>query len=214
MACSVGDGMTAAIDIRGALYLLGLEESGGKHSGETEFLTDPRSVTSERLRAQTFVQALPLRSIMVMTDGVADPYFPNNPGRLRLYADLILNGVLDFPGLDMKSLLRAFGERGLELPDLSKYSYLIDTPVRPDEWLKVRIRQSDRFAMEKNLSLSSLLADWPPAWLLAGASGQPMNEMAEGSSQEERLRIWLDAFYVRGEFDDRTLAILQRREAR
>jgi hypothetical protein len=209
MACSVGDGMTAAIDQTGSLQLLGLEESGGKYSGETEFITDPRSVTAARLTAQTFARVLPMRSVMVMTDGVADPYFPNHTEIYRLYADLILNGILEITDDELDAKLAELQSQGITLPDLNKYSYLIDTPTGSEERMPARIRQSDRFAAEMNLTLKELL-EWPPALLIAGAAGDPMNDAAKGAPPEERLRIWLDSFYVRGEFDDRTLVILQR----
>ena len=32
---------------------------------------------------------------MVMTDGVADDYFPNEPNMLELYGDLVLNQVIE-----------------------------------------------------------------------------------------------------------------------
>ena len=209
MACSVGDGMTAVIDQTGLMQLLGQEESGGKYSGETEFLTDPRSVTKARLTAQTYACVLPIRSLLVMTDGVADPYFPNHSEIYRLYADLILNGVLKIAGGEVEAKMAELQSQGIALPDLSKYSYLIDTPIGTEERMPARIRQSDRFAAEMNLTLKELLK-WPPALLIAGAAGEPMNDIVQGAPPEERLRIWLDSFYVRGEFDDRTLVILQR----
>ncbi|MGO4885722.1 MAG: PP2C family serine/threonine-protein phosphatase [Bryobacteraceae bacterium] len=212
MACSVGDGMTAAVDTTGTLHLLGLEESGGAHSGETEFLTDDRSIAAGRLASETFVLVSPLRALMVMTDGIADPYFPNNPGMLRLYADLILNGIPDI-SVDPEALQDALLKSGREMPQLAKYSYTADTPVGPEERMQALIRQSDRFANELDMKLSDLLA-WPPALLLAGAQGDPMNELSAKAPPEERLRIWLDSFYVRGEFDDRTLVVMQREAGR
>ena len=40
-----------------------------------------------------------------------------------------------------------------------------------------------------------------------------MTDQARESPTSTRLRLWLDAFYVRGEFDDRTLIALFRAEA-
>ena len=208
MTCGVGDGMTAAIDTKGTLHLLGSEESGGKHSGETEFLTDARFVSPERLAAATFFLIGPLRAVMVMSDGVADPYFPNNPGMIRLYADLLLNRVLA-SGVDRDAAIKAKSEHASGFPDLDRYSYQVQTPVGLEEMMSARVRQSDLLANALQVQLDDLIK-WPPDLLAAGALGDPMNEQFEGATTKERLRIWLESFYVRGEFDDRTLVILHR----
>jgi hypothetical protein len=202
LACGVGDGMSAAIDAAGRLHLLAAEESGGKYSGETEFLTDQRTIEPDRLAASTYPFLGPLRALLVMSDGVADPYFPNDPGMLRLFGDLIVNGVLTVPGVDEEAIGRV--ER-----DLSKFSYAVDTPISPTERLRARIRQSDRLAELIGISLEEILK-WPPLLLLGGARGEPLAESFGGAPAAERLRMWLDAFYVRGEFDDRALVVLYR----
>lgn len=203
LACGVGDGMSAAVDAAGGLHLLAPEESGGKYSGETEFLTDTRTIEPARLAASTYPFLGPLRALLVMSDGVADPYFPNDPGMLRLFGDLIVNGVFAVPGVSKEEIDR------VEERDLSRFSYLVDTPTSPTERLRARIRQADRLAEQIGISLKTIL-EWPLKLLLGGARGEPLAESFVSASADERLRLWLDTFYVRGEFDDRTLAVLYR----
>src|SRR5262249_27471833 len=93
MACQVGDGLTAAITANGQISLLG-EPDSGQYSGETDFLTSHHKLKPENLCPRTFVLVQPIRALLVMTDGVADDYFPPDPGMARLYADLVLNGIL------------------------------------------------------------------------------------------------------------------------
>ncbi len=93
LACQVGDGMTAAVDLDGKLQLLG-EADSGDYSGETDFLTSQKKLERANLSRKTYAFFRPLRALLVMTDGVADDYFPNDPGMLRLYDDLKANGVL------------------------------------------------------------------------------------------------------------------------
>jgi hypothetical protein len=202
LACGVGDGMSAAVDAAGGLHLLAPEDSGGKYSGETEFLTDTRTIEPARLAGSTVPFLGPLRALLVMSDGVADPYFPNHPGMLRLFGDLLVNGVLAVPGASEEAI-------GKVECDLSKFSYLVDTPTSPTERLRARIRQAQRLAESSGITLGVAL-EWPPQLLIEGARGEPMTESFDQASAAERLRLWLDTFYVRGEFDDRTLVVLYR----
>jgi hypothetical protein len=195
--------MSAAVDAAGGLHLLAPEESGGKYSGETEFLTDTRTIEPARLAASTYPFLGLLRALLVMSDGVADPYFPNDPGMLRLFGDLIVNGVFAVPGVSKEEIDR------VEERDLSRFSYLVDTPTSPTERLRARIRQADRLAEQIGISLKTIL-EWPLKLLLGGARGEPLAESFVSASAAERLRLWLDTFYVRGEFDDRTLVVLYR----
>jgi hypothetical protein len=76
--------------------------------------------------------------------------------------------------------------------------------------MHVLIRRSDQFALEMNQPLEELLK-WPPVSLLLEACmAPPMCENLMDLSPAGRLKVWLDAFYVRGEFDDRTLVIMHR----
>jgi hypothetical protein len=80
---------------------------------------------------------------MLMTDGVADDYFPNDPGILRLYEDLMNQGIIG--------------------PALNRHE-------------------------------------------IAG------QEVEQKISAQEKLRKWLDSYYVKGSFDDRTLVVLYRED--
>lgn len=99
LACQVGDGATAVVEEGGGLRLLG-EPDSGSFSGETDFLTSRHRLKAESLDSRTHTFVGRLRTALVMTDGVADDYFPSDPGLLRLYADLVQNGVLRSAGSD------------------------------------------------------------------------------------------------------------------
>src|SRR5262249_39766371 len=94
--CSVGDGLMAAVTTDGDVQLLSTPD-GGEHASETYFLTSKGRLDPKNLSAKTFVGFRPTRALMVMTDGVADDYFPAQTEMLRLYADLVLNRVLPAP---------------------------------------------------------------------------------------------------------------------
>src|SRR5439155_4571432 len=93
-AGQVGDGAVAAVDWDGHVHMLGVAE-GGDYSGETDFLTSKKHQSEDEIRKKLYhLSPTPIRALLVMTDGVADDYFPAEPGMARLYADLMLNGVL------------------------------------------------------------------------------------------------------------------------
>jgi hypothetical protein len=48
--------------------------------------------------------------------------------------------------------------------------------------------------------------------LNAGILAQEMSPECEEMPSEEKLKIWLDSYYRRGSFDDRTLVVLYREE--
>ena len=62
-------------------------------SGETRFLDLKPGSVPDNLVARLHVYAGPLRTLFVMTDGVADDYFPADPDLARLYADLVLTAL-------------------------------------------------------------------------------------------------------------------------
>jgi len=71
----------------------------------------------------------------------------------------------------------------------------------------VRIRSVGDYADHLGVDLGDLLRS--PALLKAGAGGELLWRESE---PEKRLKEWLDSYYVRGSFDDRTLVILYREE--
>ena len=70
------------------------EPDSGDFSGETDFLTSPQMKNKDNLQSRTRISKSPASLLLVMTDGVADDYFPNNTQLLRLCCDLILNGII------------------------------------------------------------------------------------------------------------------------
>lgn len=95
ITCQIGDGMMALLKTSGefdkSLRLMG-DPDTGEFSGETDFLT---SLTDDMLDRKTKIAFSDADLFFMMSDGVADDYFPNNPEIIRLYYDLILNSVLD-----------------------------------------------------------------------------------------------------------------------
>ncbi len=172
ITASVGDGMIAAVNVNksseNALKILGNANNGG-FSGETEFLDG--ITTGEKLAASTRIMRGEFTSLLMMTDGVADDYYPYSPEILRLYLDLMLNGIVDFTNGSVSS----------EKSD-SEIAYA-------------------RELAEKN-----------------GKSTEQLWEcrsdicVKKYENKAERLKYWLDSYYQRGSFDDRTLVILTRKE--
>jgi len=135
LSCQIGDGASCVIRRNGTVSVLGVPDSG-EFSGETEFLTSKKFLDSNYTWRKTYPFFGPIRALLVMTDGVADDYFPADPEMRRLLDDLIDNKVMGAPSED-----------------------------------------------------------------------------AEEMKVDDRLRNWLDTYYVRGSFDDRTLVVLAREEA-
>ena len=101
MACvQIGDGCICAIDSTAdssrCLKLMG-EADSGAFSGETDFLSEKNSKT-ELIGAKTRISRGNSDTVLLMSDGVADDYFPALPMMERLYLDLCLNGILPMGG--------------------------------------------------------------------------------------------------------------------
>lgn len=206
LACQVGDGIVAAVDHTGALHLLGMPDSGD-FAGETDFLTSKAKLERAHLMRKTFPFFSPMRALMVMTDGVADDYFPNDPGLLRLYGDLVLNHVLDIRGpsdSDMASALSQTNLPTLGAAEQTELHSLVET-ITATGPRQVPIRSVAVYAEKLGVPLAEVVAS--PALLLAGSRGEPM---CSESSPEDTLQVWLDSYQVRGSFDDRTLVVLYR----
>ncbi len=197
MTYQIGDGAVAVIERGNRIVLLGQADQG-EFSGETDFLTSPKHLHPEGLRPRTFQFEGPLRALLVMTDGVADDYFPPEPGMLRLLTDLILNGILPCP-----AAAPAEGER---LP-FEAGDGRLDREVEiatAEGFRRCRLRSAELLADQVGRSIPELAG---VAGLLAqAAQGSPL--AVELDSPELRLRTWLDCYQVRGSFDDRTLVVL------
>jgi hypothetical protein len=185
--CGVGDGMIAGIGSKGETRLLMTADSGA-HSGETRFL-DERETAPEKLKSRVYPFLGSLRALMLMTDGVADDYFPNDPGMSHLYGDLLLNGIIS----SKISVNQEKETAPLALEKVTEESYM---------------NRSEHTVIRSIKSIAEQLGKTPteiwsnPNLLDYFAKGAPVCPSPDPS---ERLRLWLDNYHVRGSFDDRTL---------
>lgn len=192
IACvQIGDGCICALDSAAdgehSVKLMGQADSG-KFSSETDFLS-AKNTTDSALAAKTRVSRGNSDVIMLMSDGVADDYFPAVPMMQRLYLDLGLNGILNMKG-EIKTA---------EDP----------APIR---FKSVSMsRQSIALQYAKQLlsdsSAESMKALWDKREALKCHSLEAFR-MNIGDTPQERLRVWLDNYNERTSFDDRTLVII------
>lgn len=195
ISVTVGDGNIAAVNAEGdfsyALKLLGGADKGG-FSGETEFLD--KTKTNEKLYADTKIMRGKITSLMMMTDGVADDYYPNSPNLLALYLDLMLNGIIDFPNESGKEL------GGMIAPEPESYPWVNDGKT------EISLCYSKNILEKNELTLESL---WEMRFgELMRKSSLSAHGITLPESRSERLKIWLDNYSMRGSFDDRTLLII------
>ncbi len=198
ISCQIGDGAIAVLDTKGgfenSLKLMGVPD-GGDFSGETEFLTSPKTRTEEALKNRTKIAVTSADMLFVMTDGVADDYFPNETEMHRLYLDLLINGILgenEFSELTQEQM-KLFKR----IPDPLVYPWVNDKSV------KIPVQYTKRITEALGLSLEEIFTDRTAAYL-AGLEIKYDEEL----SQEEKLKIWLDNYVERGSFDDRTLVVV------
>ncbi len=218
MTCQIGDGILAAISQENRLVLLGKPDSG-KHAGETEFLTSKNKTERSNLIHKTFVFPGSLKALMVMTDGVADDYFPNDPGMLELYGDLLLNQVItitipkpplekieqELQNTDVKSLniVRNPNQNFRE-----KIQRII--PPNSEEPKEVLICSIKKYAETLGKSILDVISS--PELLTAGMTEEGLCSGFLRMKPEEKLQLWLDSYTRRGSFDDRTLVVLYKEE--
>ena len=114
ISCQVGDGAIALLDAGTESVKLMGDADRGEFAGETEFLTSipPDGDGALRRRTRLFRGAADV--LLVMTDGVADDYFPAQARLHGLYLDLLANGALDGRdgGERLKLWLDNYVERG------------------------------------------------------------------------------------------------------
>lgn len=197
--CSVGDGMIAGIGTKGEPKLLMTADSG-EHSGETRFL-DERETSPDKLTARVCFLMGGLRALLLMTDGVADDYFPNDPGMAALYGDLLLNGIITSKLPSGASSENNIAEDGDEITDAA---FISRTTRQTDQGVEHTVIRSIKSLAEK---LGKTPTDvWTNPQLLENFSlGDPI---CLSQDAHERLRVWLDNYQVRGSFDDRTLVAM------
>jgi len=199
---AVGDGMVAAVDQRGRSLLLMTPDSG-EHSGEVRFL-DQREVDPNKLRAKIFPTLCDLRALMLMTDGVADDYFPNDPGMTWLYGDLVLNGVLPIPSVSDSDLDKTIA--GTKVSSESEFSAINCV----NEFEQLKLDQTIQKVHVRSISQLAEKLGLPAEEVVRRTALLKAKAVASPSSSLESLQSWLDSYHVRGSFDDRTLLVMHR----
>lgn len=190
----VGDGMIAAVDENAdsALIILGDADSGS-FAGETEFITSEQFRNPESLMSRTKVRRGKLTSFLMMTDGVADDYYPNNPQLLRLALDLKLNGIMPVTEADGTA-----GSADTAVPEPVSYPWVNDGDVL------YALQYAKNVLSETGLTLEDL---WKNKALQKKASLSGFGIVHEKDCAE-MLTVWLDNYVERGSFDDRTLLMI------
>ena len=196
--------MIVSINSKGSFQasvkLLGVPDSGD-FSGETEFLTASQMKTMEALQKRTKLLRSVVDTVMLMSDGVADDYFPNETQMRRLYFDLLINGVIEQEGrpADMSKLTPKEMSIFKRIPDPILYPWVNDKSVI------VPIQYTNRICETMEITLEEL---WEEPTVL-GLASLELREAIPASDSGEKLRVWLDNYYERGSFDDRTLVVMQ-----
>jgi hypothetical protein len=164
---------------------------------------------------KTFPFFSPIKALMVMTDGVADDSFPNDPGMLQLYGDLILNQVIEIRKPEESEINKQLEQTELRDSNRVKEAkpkfQIPEEVITKDPIKQVPISYVERYAQELDRQMLDVIAS--PALLWAGAYlGEAMCNESDSMKPEEKLQLWLDSYYRRGSFDDRTLVVLYREE--
>ncbi|RCX17608.1 protein phosphatase 2C-like protein [Anaerobacterium chartisolvens] len=202
ISCQIGDGMLASVNPElpygKALKLLG-EPDGGSFAGETDFLTSPQMKKIETLMRRTKIARSPITCLIVMSDGVADDYYPNDPQILRLYMDLLFNKIAggetkqheDSDAVDVKMADK--------IPQPTAYPWVNNPSVR------IPLHYTDKIMKAAELSLEEA---WDNKDIIRAALERAGDfHLSEAGDKGEALKVWLDNYVERGSFDDRTLVI-------
>ncbi len=194
-AIQLGDGMIAAVDenaeFENALIILGGADSGS-FAGETEFITSEQMRTADSLKSRTKIRRGKMTSLMLMTDGVADDYYPNNPQLLKLVLDLKLNGIMDI------------NDNGISFMDEVKIPEPVAYPWVNDGDVKYALQYAKNIIAEGRFDLKGL---WQRPDVQKRASLEKF-EIVHEKERHEMLKLWLDNYVERGSFDDRTLILV------
>lgn len=204
ITCQIGDGMIALLNSEGefinSLKLMGVPDSGD-FSGETDFLTSAQMKSLDTLQNRTKISRCTIDTVFVMSDGVADDYFPNETEMRRLYFDLVVNGIINGKdkSLTLDGLTTAQMKLFKKIPDPLSYPWVNDQSTQ------IALQYTKRICESTGLSLEDLWKD-STAISLARIEMEDMDKVKDPS---ERLKIWLDNYVERGSFDDRTLVVVQ-----
>ncbi|NET82963.1 MAG: protein phosphatase 2C domain-containing protein, partial [Moorea sp. SIO1F2] len=214
LTCQVGDGMLAAVSQESKLQLLGKPDTG-EHGGQTEFITSKKVLDKNNLLQKTYIFPGKLRALMVMSDGVSEDYFPHNPGMLELYGDLVLNQIVNISQPDETEISQQLrnthlGSRGgvEEAKHIFQDEVERILPDQSNEPKTVFIRSVGQYARELGKDVKEVVAS---SALLAAGRNQ-MCSQCHQMNPEEKLQLWLDSYYRRSSFDDRTLVVLYRED--
>ena len=216
ISCQIGDGMIAAVSsfmpCSEAVKLLG-EADGGAFAGETDFLTSESMKRRETLMGRTRIARRKISDILIMTDGVADDYYPNASQLSRLYTDLQLNNIIP---------VRDNPDKKADNDIISRIPEPVSYPWVNDNNIEIAINYSSEIAQSCGISTEDL---WQNSAVINAAreklrkadniSGEKQLKTwldrkklsADNLSGEEKLKIWLDNYVERGSFDDRTLVV-------
>jgi len=201
ISCQIGDGMIALINSKesfeNSLKLMG-EADSGDFSGETDFLVNKKLLEPANLALRTKVSRGCSDIILLMTDGVADDYFPNESEMLRLYFDLMANGVLDSAAaVSTTDLSSKQVEIIKNIPKPVEYPWVNDKAVM------VGLNYTKEIMRALDMSLKEL---WDNKFIASLASAL-VKEKMNTEEPAQRLKIWLDNYVERGSFDDRTMVV-------
>lgn len=192
LSVQIGDGNVSAInyydDYSSALCILGNPDSG-EFSGETDFITSDKMISDESIMTRTRVTRRKCTEILMMTDGVADDYFPADKEILRLYLDLCVNDII---------------KCNEEITKNDIFPHPIKNVWVNDNNISFEYQYISECIEKSGLSLENL---WNDKKLCMSASLKAFGINTSGNSSE-RLRDWLDNYVRRGSFDDRTLLII------
>lgn len=200
ISCQIGDGMIAIINKeKNAVKLMGVPDSGD-FAGETDFITSPKMKNLANLQNRTKISKSTVDSVFVMTDGVADDYCPNQTEMLRLYFDLIANGIIkdNVTENDMENIICEFNEK---IPEPIGYPSVKDKKI-------IYLNYVNRICSELGISLKTLSENRSVLSVLKKKTDE-LNQTDYGNN---KLEVWLDNYVERGSFDDRTLVIVRFQE--
>lgn len=196
LSVQIGDGMIAAVnskaDLSSALSIMGSADSG-EFSGETDFITSPKMKLPEEIMKRTKVTRRRCTEIFMMTDGVADDYFPNDPELLRLYTDLAANGIIPLP-----AEISPEDKRNKKIPSPQKNIWVNDNDVT------FEFQYMSAVCEALGITTKEL---WDTPRITADASLKAFGREISPDPSEQ-LQNWLDNYLRRGSFDDRTLLII------
>lgn len=186
LSFQVGDGVIALLDTTApydqSLTLLGQPDSGD-FAGETSFLPSEKLGEESAIQERIRIHRGKFDTALLMTDGVADDYYPADPELRRLYFDLTANGILP-----------------VDVPEADNTMTIPEPLALPD----VPVQYAWRILETAGLTLREL---WDNRQILACSRDTLKLDPDEG--QGTRLARWLAHYAETGSFDDRTLVLVR-----